>query len=69
MIFKYSHSPQHDSGCRPQILVLFQGPSGWIWVSSEIDITGASNLPYHADIGNHIPVVSGLAISLVMGIT
>ena len=52
------------------------GPKTWfggtypidgIWVSLEIDIIGASYLPFDGSLGDHRPVVADLTMSLVLG--
>ncbi|KAL7536732.1 hypothetical protein ACHAXR_007366 [Thalassiosira sp. AJA248-18] len=40
---------------------------GRIWVSSDIDIIGASYLPFDAEIGDHRPVVVDFTVSSVLG--
>ena len=54
------------AGVSPETWFGGKDPIDGIYVSSEIDITGASYLLYHADIGDHRPVVADLIMSLVL---
>ena len=53
-----------------------KGPKTWfrgnkamdgIWVSRELDIIGASYLPFHADLGDHRPVMADITVQSLFG--
>ena len=50
------------AGTTPNTWFHGSDPIGGIWTFSNMDIIGASYLPYHVDLGNHRPIVANITI-------
>ena len=59
----------HSETNSPGPKTWFRGadPIDGIWVSSEIDVIGASYLPFDGSLGDHRPVIADLTMSSVLG--
>ncbi len=42
-------------------------PIDGIWITPDLDVLGASYLPFHADIGDHWPVVADISLTSIIG--
>ena len=43
-------------------------PIDGIWMSSDLEVIGESYITYHADLGDHHPVVANITIQSLLGV-